>query len=54
MRSWITALAAAATALLMLAAAGALFGHRPLDLLSVLVNGSVGSTVSLHVNKPKG
>lgn len=48
MRGWLTAAFAAATSLLLLAAAGALFGHRPSDLISVLVTGSVGSRFALE------
>jgi simple sugar transport system permease protein len=41
------AVIAAATAVLLLAFSGALFGHSPLSLLSILASGSVGSRFAL-------
>ncbi|HYI10383.1 MAG TPA: ABC transporter permease [Thermoanaerobaculia bacterium] len=44
----LTGFAAAAVAVLLLALSGAAFGHSPLELLTILVNGSVGSRFALE------
>lgn len=44
----IRVLIAVATAILLLALFGAMFGHSPLVLLSILVNGSVGSSFAVQ------
>ena len=48
MRRLLFALGAAAAAVLLLALSGAAFGHSPLELLSILVSGSIGSRFALE------
>lgn len=48
MRSLLSGLAAAIVALLLLAVAGALFGHDPREIFSVLVRGAFGSRFALE------
>jgi len=48
MRRVLFAVLAAGSALLLLALSGAAFGHAPLELLSILIGGSVGSRFALE------
>jgi ABC-type uncharacterized transport system permease subunit len=48
MKRVILAIAAAATAVLLLALSGAAFGHSPVALLAILINGSIGSRFALE------
>lgn len=48
MKRFAAAIVAAAAAVLVLALAGALFGHSPFALLSILIGGSVGSPFALQ------
>lgn len=48
MRQLVAGVAAATLALLLLAAVGALFGHAPAELLSILARGSIGSEFALR------
>ena len=48
MKRLLIAIVAAAAAILVLASAGALFGHSPWQLLSILAGGSIGSRFALE------
>jgi simple sugar transport system permease protein len=48
MKQTLLAILAALASVLLLAAAGLVFGHSPWGLLSILVNGSVGSTFAIQ------
>lgn len=48
MRQLATALAAAALSILLLALAGAAFGHSPVELLRILTRGSIGSPFAIQ------
>jgi len=45
MREWLAAIAAVIVALALVALAGALFGHSPSDLLTILLGGSLDETI---------
>ena len=48
MRRIVVAVSAASVAVVLLALAGALFGHSPLELLAILIGGSIGSPFALQ------
>ena len=48
MKRLVVAVVSAAAAVLLLVFAGALFGHSPLELLSILASGSIGSRFALE------